>query len=76
MTKQCIARAKSLSMVCAAYAWNQHEDDQVFDEVYLTLQVLDDLLELAYRGLEFWPDEHRLIRNVWKPPVGPEGPAL
>ena len=63
-------------MVCAAYAWNQHEDDQVFDEVYLTLQVLDDLLELAYRGLEFWPDEHRLIRNVWKPPVGPEGPAL
>jgi hypothetical protein len=53
MTKQCIARAKSLSMVCAAYAWNQHEDDQVFDEVYLTLQVLDDLLELAYRGLEF-----------------------
>jgi hypothetical protein len=63
-------------MACAAYAWNQHEDDQVFDEVYLTLQVLDDLLELAYRGLEFWPDEHRLIRNVWKPPVGPEGPAL
>jgi hypothetical protein len=63
-------------MVCAAYAWNQHEDDQVFDEVYLTLQVLDDLLELAYRGLEFWPDEHRLIRNGWKPPVGQEEPAL
>jgi hypothetical protein len=63
MTEESLSRALSVARVLVGRAWHMketHQDPELF-HIYMTLELLSELLDLAYGGLEYWEADTELL---------------
>jgi len=61
----CLERAEGLAAVCTQYLWGDRVSEE---DLKFALEMLDDLIDMAYSMMEDWWDEDELIRRGWRPP--------